>query len=68
MHVIIITDGGVSSGDRNYLDLVTAYHEQGVSFSFVAIRASNADMEELKKAANAGGGRAINSTVAARIR
>lgn len=64
MHVIIITDGGVSFNDRNYIDLVRAYHEQGVSFSFVAIRAGNADMMELEKAAAAGGGRAINSTVA----
>lgn len=64
MHVILITDGAVSQSDINYIDLVRAYHSQGVSFSFVAISASEPDMNQLREAAAAGGGRAINSSVA----
>lgn len=62
MHVIIITDGGVASSDKGYQDMVANNHQHGVSFSFVGIGATDSAMNELKAAAEAGGGKAILST------
>ncbi len=63
MHVMLITDGAVSNDDATrYMDLVTKYHAEGISFSFIAIEANEASMNQLRQAAELGGGRAINST------
>jgi Mg-chelatase subunit ChlD len=62
MHVIIITDGGASDYDE-YLPQVEYYNALGVTFSFVAIDASETNMSQLQTAAEAGGGQAINAKV-----
>lgn len=66
MHCILISDGGVASGDgERALAMVKKYAapENGVTFSFVGVGASSIQMETLQTLAEAGGGRAIQSDV-----
>lgn len=63
MHVMLVTDGAVANDDaQRYMDLVTKYHAEGISFSFIAIDATEVSMNQLREAAELGGGRAINSS------
>ena len=63
MHVIVISDGGVSSEDTEYKARIKSYYDRGVTFSFVGINASSSEMEVMQEAANLGGGHAFNATL-----
>lgn len=61
MHVIVISDG-VASDYEKYMAAIGEYNALGVTFSFVAIDASESMMSQLNSAAELGGGSAIPST------
>lgn len=60
MHVVIITDGAAADFEK-YIDRVEHFNNLGVTYSFIAIDASGASMEQLEEAARLGGGKAYNS-------
>ena len=61
MHTIVITDGAAADYEK-YMESIAYYNNLGVTYSFIAINASNQEMVKLKAAAKAGGGYAINSS------
>lgn len=63
MHVVIITDGAAADFEK-YIDRVEHFNNLGVTYSFIAIDASGASMEQLEEAARLGGGKAYNSGAA----
>ena len=66
MHTILITDGAAGDAEA-YMDAIKRYHDRGegvagVSYSFVAVEATSTSMAQLEKAAELGGGHAVNCT------
>lgn len=60
MHVVMITDGGAADYE-DYVSRVEHFNSLGVTYSFIAIKATSASMEQLNEAAKVGGGKAYNA-------
>lgn len=58
-HIIIVTDGGVSGGDSEYLERIESLNKDGVTLSVVGIgvEPGSSTAEEMQKACDAGKGR-----------
>lgn len=61
MHTVVITDGAAADYEK-YMESIAYYNNLGVTYSFIAINASDSSMTRLKEAAKAGGGNAFNGS------
>ena len=58
-HVVIITDGAFNRNSNGYKKYIKKYRRKGITMSVVGIRNKTVDEEDMKEAAQLGGGRYV---------
>ena len=56
MHIVMITDGGVSGNDEGYIACVEAYYKQDVTLSMIGVSMNKSTEALMKTVTDAGGG------------